>query len=149
MGDVITRANGRPVRSSSDIHNLVGLMRINQVVELEIIRGGQRGVIKATIEKMQVVTVDGNEFSFRMAGSKIGEIKENDLKDGYVEFLQVMEVTPNSPAWNIGLREDDRIVSINKQRVKTFEEAYAAAQSSRVLLLNIQRGDQALFVLLK
>lgn len=149
VGDVITRANGKIVHSSRDMHNLVGLMRIGQAIELEIIREGRIGRIKATIQQMEVVTVDGSEFSHRLAGAKIGEIKETDISEGLVEYLQVMEIELHSAGWNAGLRKGDMIYSINRLRVKSFEDAYAAAQSSRSLLLNIQRGDQAMYVLLK
>lgn len=149
VGDVILKANGKNIRSSRDMHNLVGLMRIGQSVELEIIRKGRKGLIKATIQQMETVTVDGSEISYRLAGAKIGEIKETDIRTGPVQYLQVVDIEPGSAGWNTGLRKDDIIHSINKQVVKTFEEAYLAAQNSRALLLNIQRGDQALYVLIK
>jgi Do/DeqQ family serine protease len=149
VGDVIIKANGRKVRSSVDMYNVVGLMRIGQTVELEIIRKGRVGLINATIQHMEVVSVDGKEFSSRLAGAKIAEIKETDIRVGLVEYLQVEEIIPGSPAWNTGLRKDDIIYSINKQLVKTFEDAYAAARSSRSLLMNIKRGDQAMYILVK
>lgn len=149
VGDVIVRANGRAVRSSADIHNLVGLMRIGQTVELEVIRGGDRKLIKADIERMKIVSLDGAEFSYHLAGAKIGEIHQSDIRRGLQAYLQVISVEPGSAAWNAGLRADDIITSINKQRVQSFDDAYAAARSSRYLLLNIQRGDQAMYVLLK
>ena len=149
VGDVITKVDGRSVRSSADIHNLVGLIRIDQNVELEIIRAGKVGVINARISKIDVATIDGSEISYRLEGAKIGEMKESHLRDGLVEYLQITEMDETSPAWNIGLRKDDIILSINKQRVKTFDEAYVAAKSSTSLLVNIQRGDQAMYVLLK
>ncbi len=149
VGDVILKANGRTVRSSRDMHNLVGLMRIGQTVELEIMRQGVLDTIEATIQKMEVVSIDGSEISYRLAGAKIGEIKETDIQAGKVEFLQVMDIEPDSMAWNTGLRKEDIIRSINKYPVKTFDDAYLAAKSSRALLINIQRGDQSLFVLLK
>jgi len=149
VGDVIVRANGRAVRSSADIHNLVGLMRVGQTVELEAIRGGNRVLVKADIQQMEIVTVDGSEFSYRLSGAKIGEIKETDIREGQQAYLQVMEVEPGSQAWNSGLRKGDIIYSINKQLVETFDDAYAAAKTSRYLLLNIQRGNQAMYILLK
>jgi Do/DeqQ family serine protease len=149
VGDVIVKANGRKVRSSIDMYNVVGLLRIGQTVELEIVRNGRVGLIKATIQHMEVVSVDGQEFSSRLAGAKIAEIKETDIRVGLIEYLQVEDVKPGSPAWNTGLRKDDIIYSINKQLVKTFEDAYAAARSSRSLLMNIKRGDQAMYILVK
>lgn len=149
VGDVITRANNRPIRSSHDMINFVGLMRVGQKVELEVIRQGRVGLVDATIQEIQVATVDGSEFSYRLAGAKIGEIREIDIQSGIVEYLKVMDIEVNSAAWNSGLRKDDVLRSINKQAVSRFEEAFAAAQMSRVLLLNIERGDQVMYILLK
>ena len=149
VGDVIIKANGRPVRSSLDIYNLVGLMQVGQTVELEILRKGRRGLIKATIQQMEVVSVDGSEISRRLAGARIAEIKESDIREGVRGYLQVVEVELHTPAWNAGLRKDDIIYSINKQPVQSFDDAYIAAQSSRNLLLNIQRGEQSMYILLK
>ena len=149
VGDVITSANDRPIRSSRDMINFVGLMRVGQKVELEVIRQGRVGLVEATIQEVQVATVDGSEFSYRLAGAKIGEVREIDIRSGIVEYLKVMDIEVNSAAWNAGLRKDDVIRSINKQSVVRFEEAFAATQLSRVLLLNIERGDQAMYILLK
>ena len=149
IGDVITKANGRQVRSSTDIHNLVGLMRVGQEVELEVIRGGKSILLKVIIQQMEVVSVDGSEISLHFSGARIGEIKETDIRKGLKEYLQVMSVEPGSAAWNIGLRKGDIIYALNKRLVETFEQAYAAVQSSRSLLLNIHRGDQAMYLLIK
>lgn len=149
VGDVILKANGKVVRSSVDMHNLVGLMRVGQTIKLEIIRKGRSGIITATIQQIDAATVDGAEINFHLAGAKIGEVKEVDIRSGLVEYLQVIDIQPGTPAWNTGLRQDDIIYSINKQRVKTFDDAYAAAKSSRALLLNIQRGEQAMYILVK
>lgn len=149
VGDVILKANGKVVSSSMSMYNLVGLMRIGQTVELEIIRQGRVGLIKATIQQMEVVTADGAEINYHLAGAKIGEIKEVDIRTGLIEYLQVVEIEPDSTAWNTGLRKDDIIYSINKQIVNSLEDAYAVSKSSRTLLINIQRGDQALYLLLK
>ncbi|MBC8210776.1 MAG: DegQ family serine endoprotease [Gammaproteobacteria bacterium] len=149
VGDVIIKANGRAVRSAIDVHNRIGMMLVGQAVELEVIRGGNNILIQTTIQLMEIVTIDGAEFSYRLAGASIGEIKESDMQKGLRQYLRVMEVEPNSQAWLTGVRKDDVIFSINKQRVETFEAAYAAARSSRNLLLNIHRGNQSMFLLIK
>lgn len=149
VGDVIVKANGRKVRTSVDMYNLVGLMRIGQSVELEVVRNGRLRLIDATIQQMEVVVLDGEEFSRHLAGAKIAEIKQTDIRSGLVEYLQVEDVIPGSAAWNTGLRKEDIIYSINQQPVKTFEDAFAAARSSRSLLLNIKRGEQAMYLLIK
>ncbi len=149
VGDVILKANGEAIRSSRDMYNLVGLMRVDQKVELEIIRKARKMMLTATIKQIEVPTIHGDKIHFRLGGAKIGEIKEADINQGMIEYLEVVEVKPGSVAWSTGLREGDIIHSLNKQRVTNFDEAYVAAKGSRALLINFQRGEQAMYILVK
>ena len=132
-----------------DMRNLVGLMRVGQQVVLDVIRNGQKGTVNATIQEIEQVSVGGEELSFRLAGSRIEQVRESDIRAGNVDYLRVSEVIPGTAAWNAGLREGDILTSINKVRINTIDEAVLAIKKSRSLLLNIQRGNQALYVLLK
>jgi len=149
VGDVILKANGRIIRSSVDMHNLVGSKRVGQKVKLEIFRNNRIRYFDIEIEQMKLAIVDSSEISQRIGGADIAEVKETDIRRGVVTFLQVVAIEIGSAAWQAGLRENDIIYSINKLRVSTFEEAYSAAQRSRALLINLKRGDQAMYILLK
>ena len=48
-GDVVTSVNGKPVKSSADMRNAVGLQRIGAKVEFEVVRGGKTRTLVATI----------------------------------------------------------------------------------------------------
>ena len=62
----------------------------------------------------------------------------------------MLNVAPGSPAWAAGLHKDDVIVSVNRQAVTTLDEFRQIAQGNgRGLLLNIRRGDGALFILIQ
>ena len=53
-------------------------------------------------------------------------------------------------AASAGLRKGDIIISVNKQRVKTFKEMKAAIKKNpKALLLNIQRDARGLFILIQ
>jgi serine protease Do/serine protease DegQ len=149
IGDVILRVNGRKVRSSLDIRNLVGLMRLGQQVEIEFLRGGKRRMVRVTVEALRVPSVDGGEIHVRLAGARIGSIREDDIRRGVSEYLQVLEVEEDSIAWFSGVRPEDIIVAINQRRATNLEQARAAAARSRGLLLTLQRGDRMLQLLLQ
>ncbi len=149
IGDVILRVNGRKVRSSLDIRNLVGLMRLGQKVEIEFLRGGKLRIVKLTVEELQVPSIDGGEIHVRLAGARIGSIREDDIRRGVSEYLQVLEVEQDSIAWFSGIRADDIIVAINQRRATNVEQAKSAAARSRSLLLTLQRGDRMLQLLLQ
>jgi serine protease Do/serine protease DegQ len=50
VGDVIVSANGKPIHSARDMHNLVGLQRIGQTVELTLFREGAEVTLPVLIQ---------------------------------------------------------------------------------------------------
>ncbi|MGZ8136380.1 MAG: PDZ domain-containing protein, partial [Methylococcaceae bacterium] len=55
----------------------------------------------------------------------------------------------SSSAWRIGLRPGDVIVSANRYRVHDLSELSQVVSPTGSLLINIQRGQDAFFVMLK
>jgi Do/DeqQ family serine protease len=147
-GDVVTAVNGRQVRGSADMRNVIGLQRIGEVVEMEVIRDGKPAKMRAVIEKTRVNTVDGGELHPRLQGAKLASAARALNRE--VPGLLVTDVDGGSPAARAGLRKDDVILSINRQIVNTPEEAARIVKSSSgQLLVNLQRGDAALFMVLQ
>jgi len=96
-----------------------------------------------------VTSFEGGEIHVRLAGARIASQREEDLRHGVQEYLQVLEVEPDSIAWFSGIRKDDIIVAINQRRTANREQAEAAAGRSRSLLLTLQRGDRMLQLMLQ
>jgi serine protease Do/serine protease DegQ len=150
VGDVIVSANGRKIRSSGDMHNLVGLLRIGQSIDLVLYRDGKKIKLTAVIQTIEIPVVDGKRWNEKLAGAKIGEIRESSLQRGLISYLQVIEVELNSNAWEAGIREGDILYSINKQLIHNHEEALEAIESNqRGMILNIQRDGRELYLLVK
>jgi Do/DeqQ family serine protease len=150
VGDVIVAVNDKPVEDSTDLRNKIGLMRVGQSLTLDIIRDGSRQTIKATIAEPEEDKMAASKISDQLSGAVLGTIQEDHPLYGRVEGVQVLSVDEDSDAWNAGLRKDDIIVSVNRVPVKTLEDVKKAAKKSRDgLLLNVRRGQGALFLLLK
>jgi len=58
-------------------------------------------------------------------------------------------IQPNSYAARVGLQTGDVIVSANRYRVRNLNELKQAINPTAALLINIQRGDEGLFVVLQ
>jgi len=150
VGDVIVAANERPIRSSRDIHNLVGLQRLGQTIELELYRDGERILLPVEIQPVDLSRIDGERIHPRLAGASIGEIREQHLQRGRIEYLKILEVKPGSSAAGAGLLAGDVIHSINKQLARSFDDAMEIiAGTNGGLILNIQRNNRELYLLLK
>jgi len=150
VGDVIVAANGRAIRSTRDMHNLVGLQRLGQSIDLELFRDGVELELSVVIQPIEISRIDGARVHDRLAGAVIGEIHEQHLQRGRIDYLQLLSVAPGSNAQAAGFLAGDIIFSINKQLTRNFDEMLALAEASDTgMVMNIQRGNRELYILLK
>ncbi|WP_198245850.1 PDZ domain-containing protein [methane-oxidizing endosymbiont of Gigantopelta aegis] len=143
-GDIITAVNGRSIKNSAQIRNIIGLMEVGDVVELEVIRGNEEKRIQAVIGKPKKQTIAGDTLHQRLAGT----VLMNSPK-GRVEGVMFEKIHTGSYAWHVGLRPGDIIVSANRYRVHNLEELAQVVRPTSPLLINIQRGGDAFFLVLK
>ena len=147
VGDVIIAVNGNEVESSAQVRNEIGLLRIGTQVSIEILRNGKTKLVKASIEEQVSNKISGKSLSPKLEGAEFRETLE-DTSAGTTAGIEVVSVNGNAGA--AGLRKGDVIISVNKQRVKTFREMKAAIKKNpKALLLNIQRDARGLFILIQ
>ena len=150
VGDVIVAANDKPIRSSRDMHNLVGLQRLGQTIELVLFRNGAEVTLPVKIQPIEIDQLSGALIHPKLAGATIGEMREQHLQRGRVDYLEVMKVEPGSSAQESGFKVGDIIYSINKQLTRTFDEVFALMEANgKGMIMNIQRGNRELYILLK
>ena len=146
-GDVVVEVNGRAIKNSMDMRNAVGLIRIGQTLDITLLRDGRKIRLKANIKEPEQSAIAGEKLSRHLAGAIIGQLP--DENDPEVIHIVIMDVKEGSAAWYARLRKGDEILSVNRKVVRNLDDVKKYTQGSRQLLLNIQRGSQALFVLLK
>ncbi|MBF0153049.1 MAG: DegQ family serine endoprotease [Magnetococcales bacterium] len=146
-GDVIIEANGREIRNAAALRNVIGLVRTGEEVQLKFMRDGKIHAAKAVVTQPEFLRRDGKEANPNLDGALL-EIKPGKTEEK--EGILVASVREGSPAWRIGLRPGDRILSVNRQVVKNLDElAKASGRVQRQLLLNIERDGQGLFILVR
>jgi len=149
-GDVVTAVNGKPVRDASDLRNQVGLMRVGDPVALEILRDGKRQQATAAVGARTAATAPNGVKNERLAGVSIGEIPEDSPAYGRLTGVMVYEIAQRSRAFAAGLREGDIITGMNRQAIRDVAGfVQLAAQIEGQLLLRVQRGNQAAFLVIK
>ncbi|MBF0195455.1 MAG: DegQ family serine endoprotease [Magnetococcales bacterium] len=145
-GDIIIQANNRKIHDSADLRNVIGLSRIGERVSLVYIRNGKRKKVTVIVREPTRTRTSGHKIDRRFTGSVLETA--NDTKKG--DGLRVMSVKYGSLAWQAGLREKDVILSVNRIRVSNFKELKSAvSKDKRQMLINIQRGDERLFMLVR
>lgn len=147
-GDILVEVNGRKVRNASDLKNIIGMLRVGVNVELKVIREGREKLLSAVIRETDQQMLDGKRFSKRLAGALLGTI-DSDSRPKKT-YIYIHDVKQGSAAWYGGLRKGDLILSVNKRRLHSLDELGKVIKSkTERLLVNVQRGRQALFILLK
>ena len=145
VGDVVISINGTPVKSASAMRNMVGMLRVGEEMTISVIRDGQKKTMTAVIRDAKDFSLDGTRINQRLAGATIEE-KEKAGKT----YLVVTEVEQGSAAWDAHLREGDIILTVNRRPVQTLDELrQIVGEKDAQILLNIQRGRTALFVLIQ
>ena len=145
VGDVVVSINGAPVKSASAMRNMVGMLRVGEEMRITVIRNGKEKTMTAVIRDAKDLSLSGTRINQRLSGATIEE-KEKAGKT----YLVVTEVQQGSAAWEAHLREGDIILSVNRRPVQTLDEfRQIVGDKDTQILLNIQRGRTALFVLIQ
>jgi Do/DeqQ family serine protease len=142
-GDVVTTINGRGVKSSAELRNAIGLLRIGDKVELGLIREGKPRRITALIgerdEKRAEAQSDqkGEKPEELHRALEGAEFADAPNAGGVV----IKAVAENSPAAQNNLRANDVIVGVGKIRVTSLEQLRTAVKDAGVFVLTIRRGN--------
>jgi serine protease Do/serine protease DegQ len=149
-GDVVTLLNGQPVRGSSDLRNKVGLMRIGEKVTLNLMRDGKPLKIEMAVGEIKEARAEAGKTVPKLEGATFGMIPETSPMFGKLKGVLVVDVAAESPAAHAGLQKDDVVTSVNRKEVHGPDELLEVASANTgALLLNIRRGEGALFILIR
>jgi len=144
-GDVILGINGEEVKNgSSQIRTLIGLLQIGDTATIDIMRGEEHKTLQAVIGKPKRPELAGDKIHPTLNGALLGPTPKDQVEGVLIEKLD-----PKSYAWQAGLRPGDIIVSANRYRIKNLDEFKQVANPQAPLLINLQRGGDGYFVVLK
>jgi serine protease Do/serine protease DegQ len=116
---------------------------------MKVLHEGKPRTLVATVEQPISHKQGGEKLSSHLAGATFSDIEEGSRLYGRIEGVLVSSVDPGSPAWSAGLRPGDVIVSVNRKPVKSLDEMRDIASDNKELLLNVRRGNGALFLYMR
>ena len=144
-GDIVSTINGTQVKSASSMRNMVGLMRVGERMDIVVLRDGEKKKLVAYIEDEIEETIAGEKINPMLEGATFESLEEGNNK-----ALLVGDVVRGSPAWQARLRKDDLILSVNRKLVKTLSDLKSiVSPNDKQILLNVQRGNTALFIFIQ
>jgi Do/DeqQ family serine protease len=143
-GDIIVSVNAKQAKNSYDIRNMIGLLQIGDEVELEYYRGNKKQTTTAIIGKPIRPALEGAKLHPALKGTILSAPQKNQ-----VEGVLFDKIEQRSYAWKVGLRPGDIIVSANRYRIHNLDELAQVVNPNGGLVINIQRGEEGFFVVLK
>ena len=147
-GDIVTAVDGRAVHSATDLRNAIGLVRAGSSLKLAFLRDGKAREVTAEIS--EPADVEARILSELLGGATLGELEAEHPLYGRSRGVVIKRIEPGSPAARAGLRPGDLITSVNRQPITDIAGFQQAARSGGgELLLNIQRGNRAFFLMLR
>ena len=147
--DIVTGINGYPVKSSIEMRNRIGLLNIGDRVTINAHRGDQKITLTAEIGgERHTGSIAGDKLDKRLAGAIMANIPagSNLVNQG----IFIAEVERGSPASGYGLEKGDIIVSVNRKRIRSVKDIQTVMRPQpRQILINVQRGQSAFFLLIR
>jgi Do/DeqQ family serine protease len=148
--DIIVSIDDQPVRDSGSLRAMIGLLRPGDRVTIGFIRDGQRRLVTATLHTVdepaaRAAPAIAPELDPVFAGAELAPNRTGNGIDG----LLVVHVDPGSRAGERGLRDGDMITHINRQRMRSLDEARQITANARTVIVGVQRGGRSLLILLR
>ena len=148
-GDIMLHINDRPVRSADTLRNSIGLLRVGEDVHMKVLRDGNTLRLHAKVEEPPHRVLEGQKLHARLSGAILADIEENSRLYSRIKGVLITDIQTGSPAARAGLRKGDVITSLNRKPLRSLQELKQSSLTSRTLLLNIMRGNTALFLYLQ
>ena len=163
-GDIILEFNGKPVRNTDELVGTVVRTKPGTTVPVKILRDKQERTVNITVDELDLDDEDSRTRSTRETSTEPDE--ESAEKFGItmsqltpeaaqrlrapsdVQGVLISEVEQGSPAFRAGLVRGDIITRINRQPVRSVQEAsraLGAVQSGSTAFLLVLRGGQEQF----
>jgi serine protease Do/serine protease DegQ len=144
-GDVVLSINGRKVKNSADVRNIIGLARIGDVVEVEVIHKGSTVVREARIAAPKISNSDGNAVHPKLAGMLLRDLNTGSGGTGVL----IEKMSTRSYGYQAGLQPGDIIVMANRRPTGDIAELRRAVKGAGQVMLNVEREDEGFIVVLR
>jgi serine protease Do len=162
--DVIVEYDGKPMDSPTHLRNAVAQTPIGKKVVVKLIRDKKPKTMEiAIVEQPKSLGQPGAEES-RESAVPTGVLSDLDVRELNEELtaryglkstergVVVVRVKPGSTAEEMGVREGDLILEVNRKAVgslKSYEQAASGLAKDHAILLLLKRKGQAIYLTLR
>jgi Do/DeqQ family serine protease len=157
QGDVILELNGEKVTSDVNAFRMkVAELPVGERIEMTVFHDGKTRKIEVVLgERPSAVVASmpgGGEGSDAWAGLRVKSLESADRGASGDGGVVVVEVEPDSPADDAGIREGDVIREVGNVEIadlRDYREAVKKYSEKKAVALLLKRGEQTLYVGLK
>ncbi|CZF83499.1 Periplasmic pH-dependent serine endoprotease DegQ precursor [Grimontia celer] len=144
-GDIIVSVNGKEIRSFGELRAKIATLGAGKEVKLGIIRDGKEKTVTAKLKEASLAKANAETLHEALKGAEL-----ENYKEGKVSGVRVSSVEKDSIAARYGLKQDDVIVGLNRNKVKNLGDLRKQLESKpSVLALNILRGDSTMYLVIR
>ncbi|MGK2888585.1 MAG: serine endoprotease DegQ [Candidatus Malihini olakiniferum] len=145
-GDVLTSLEGKPINSFAELRAKIGTTAPGKKVKIGLLREGKPLELSVTLDNNTSVATSAESLFSALQGASLANGQAKDGSKG----VQVEEVTKDTSAAQVGLQKGDIIIGINRERVENITQLRKILESKpRMLALNVVRGDETIYLLLR
>jgi Do/DeqQ family serine protease len=142
-GDVITKVNGKSIKTFNELRGKIGTIGVGKKVELTIVRNGNEQELNVKLKQSQASNVAAANIHRMFEGAKL---ENNNNNSGVI----IVDVAENSPAQLIGLQSGDLITAINRTRINNIAELRDYLKDKKgVFALNIIRDNYSQYLMVR
>jgi Do/DeqQ family serine protease len=149
INDVIVSVNDHSIRDAGALRNAIGLMQPGDRVTIGIVREGRSQSVTAMLDEMQAISQTSVQPSLPPLDPAFEGAELADSAQPGNSGVLVVQVQPESPAGERGLRAGDLITHINRQPVRNLAEAARLMENARSIILQVQRGNRGVLILMR
>ena len=162
--DVITEYDGKPMDSPTHLRNAVAQTPIGRKVSIKVIRDKKVKAIDVTIaEQPKSLGQAGSEDNGEST-APTGVLSDLDVRELNEELaarygiktsergVVIVRVRPGSTAEEMGVREGDIVLEVNRKPVnsiKSYERAVSGLAKDQAVLLLLKRKGQTIYLTLR
>ena len=148
--DIVLEVDGKEVRDWEAFRTMIGMKKPGTTVKLLVWRDGKKRTIPVKIgSREEYAAAEGRS---NRLGIQVQELDERLAREfGYErgQGVIVTEVSPDSSAYEVGIRPGMLILSVNRRRVQSVEEFNKALEEAQdKVLLRVQTEYYTQYVLL-
>lgn len=143
-GDVIVEINGNKVASFGQLRAQIGTMGAGSKVKLGLLRDGKKKTVTVTLGSAEQQTASAQDIDKRLLGASL------ETTDEHNGGIRITELEQGSPAARLGLKKDDVIIGVNKQRIKSLSEMQDLLEDSKgTVALHLMRDGAQIYLFMR